>query len=286
MIKFNEKLGKFEGFVNGKVVSRAISKERVAAILKYKHGIDVQLSNAVSVEVKKSEFSVAERFGFMEQFTKMAVRGVIPSLVITGSGGLGKSYTVLNTLRDMGLVEDTIGTEGDFVFVKGYTTPRNLYTTLYYENGKVIVFDDCDSSFRDPIGANIFKAALDSTERRIISWGAESKDDDVPSRFEFTGKVIFISNLELSKFPQAILSRSMLCDLTLSTEEKVERIEQIFNEDDSIEEEDKIEVLEFIKQNMYKFKDLNVRSAFNTLKMKLALGENWERVALYSATLN
>jgi len=287
MIKFYPKTGRYSYIVDGKTLATSNDKKKLEAKIRARGETVEDTGTDVAIEVKKSDFTVAERFDFMAQFTKLAARGIIPSLIVTGSGGLGKSHTVLNTLRDMGLVEDTIGTmDGDFVFVKGYTTPRNLYTTLFHENGKVIVFDDCDSSFKDPIGANIFKAALDSSERRIISWGAESKDDEVPSRFEFTGKVIFISNLSIDKFPQAILSRSMLCDLTLTTEEKVERIEQIFAEVDAVESEDKEEVLVFIKENMNKFKDLNIRSAFNSLKMKMALGEGWQRLALYSATLN
>ena len=262
-----------------KIVMRSKDKSKLEAKLGIK-------SEEVSMTVK-SEFSVTERFEFIEKFTKLVAKGVIPSLVVTGSGGLGKTHTILNTLNEIGLKEDTIGEiDGDFVFIKGYTTPRNLYTTLYHNNGKVIVFDDCDSSFKDPIGANIFKAALDSSARRIISWGAESKDDEVPSRFEFIGKVIFISNLEMGKFPQAILSRSMLTDLTLNMEEKVERIEQIFKEEKNYEKDDKAEVLNFVKKNASKAKDLNIRSAFNILKIKVSLGEDWERAALYNFMLN
>ena len=286
-IIFNAKKNKFEGVVNGKVLVRAATEAKAKSLLKSKHGIDASIAGSVPASVKKSEFTVKERFDFIGQFTKLAAKGVIPGLVVTGSGGLGKTHTVLDTLSGMGLKEDTIGeVDGDYVFIKGYTTPRNLYTTLYHNNGKVIVFDDCDSSFKDPIGANIFKAALDSYERRIISWGAESKDDEVPSRFEFNGKVIFISNMSIEKFPQAILSRSMLVDLTLNLEEKVERIESIFNTEKTFDKEDKVEVMTFIKKNMNKFKDLNIRSAMNTLKMKVAIGEGWERMALYSATIN
>jgi hypothetical protein len=283
MIGFNEKKDLWTYVVDGKIVCRSKDKTKLERMVQEKFGGEV----TKGVIPVKSDFSVNERFDFISQFTKLAAKGVIPGLVITGSGGLGKTYTVLQTLSKMGLKEDTIGTiDGDYVFIKGYTTPRNLYTTLYQNNGKVIVFDDCDTSFKDPIGANLFKAALDSYERRIISWGAESKDDEIPSRFEFTGKVIFISNLELGKFPQAILSRSMLTDLTLNLEEKVDRIKFIFNEDKRYDADDKSEVLEFIKKNMQKFKDLNLRSAMNILKMKVALGDNWERPALYSATLN
>lgn len=242
---------------------------------------------AASVSIAKSEFSVKERFEFIERFTKLCAAGVIPSLIISGKqGGIGKSRTVMNTLSSLRLIEDTIGEPGDYVFVKGYSTARNLYTTLFNNNGKIVIFDDCDSAFKDPISANILKGALDSNGKRIITWGAESRDESIPSRFEFYGKVIFISNLPLDKFPQAILSRSMLVDLTLTDIELVDRIEQVFSEDTDFDMDDKIETLDFIKRNASKFKDLNVRSAFNALKMKVALGEDWERAALYSATVN
>ena len=284
MFEFNKKTQEWEYLVNGKMVRRSKSREKLETKVREDFGGEVEIAK---VQPQKAEFSVNERFDFISQFTKLVSKGVIPSLIITGSGGLGKTHTVLNTLDKLGLKEDTIGEiDGDFVCIKGYSTPRNLYTTLYHNNGKVIVFDDCDSSFRDPIGANIFKAALESSGRRIISWGAESKDDEVPSRFEFIGKVIFISNLELGKFPQAILSRSMLTDLTLNMEEKIERIVHIFKEETQFEADDKSEVLAFIRKNMDKFRDLNIRSAFNVLKMKVSLGEGWERPALYSATLN
>lgn len=287
MIQYFAETNRWVYKIDGKIVcSTTKSKEKLEEIIAAKFGSSKNKGEKPKVDVEV-QFSVSERFKFIAQFTKLVAKGVIPSLVITGSGGLGKTFTVLQTLTNLGLKEDTIGTiDGDFVFVKGYTTPRNLYTTLYENNGKIIIFDDCDSSFKDPIGANLFKAALDSYERRIISWGAESKDDSIPSRFEFNGKVIFISNMELGKFPQAVLSRSMLTDLTLTLEEKVERIEHIFNEDKGFEEDDKIEVLEFIKRNMYKFRDLNLRSAMNVLKMKAAIGAGWEKPALYSATLN
>jgi len=283
MIAFNSKKDLWTYTIDGKIVCRSKDKAKLERMVAEKFG---GTTTQLSVEVKKSEFTVAERFDFMAQFTKLAAKGVVPSLVVTGSGGLGKSHTVLNTLRDMGLKEDTIGTiDGDFVFVKGYSTPRNLYTTLFHENGKVIVLDDLDNIFRDPIGSNILKAALDSNGKRIISWGAESKDDGVPSRFEFTGSIIFISNLEMSKFPQSLLSRSMLVDLTLSTDEKIERIEMILDET-KCDDEDKKEVLDFIKKNANKAKDLNIRSALNLLKIKMAVGENWERICLYNFATN
>lgn len=289
MIKWSEKYGKWEGFANGQLVTRCESRERVARKLKKVYGIEDtgDGNNQPEVQVKVSEFSVEERFEFIENFTKLVAGGTIPSLVITGSGGLGKTRAVTDTLqKSLKLKEDTGIQSGDFVFIKGYTTPRVLYTTLWEYRNKIVIFDDCDSAHKDPIAANILKAALDSGERRIVSWGSEGRDESIPTRFEFTGKVIFISNMTIDKFPQALISRSMLVDLTLNLEEKIDRIASIFKKERDYEKEDKEAVLAFIKENKMKFKDLNIRSAFNTLKMKIALGENWEKMALYSATLN
>ena len=268
-------------------VAPAATPRAARTVIAREHDKAVVKTTEVSASIAKSEFSVKERFDFIQEFTKLCARGVIPSLIITGSGGIGKTQVVMRTLSACSLIEDTIGeVDGDYVFVKGYSTARNLYTTLFNNNGKIIIFDDCDTAFKDPISANILKGALDSNGKRVITWGAESRDESIPSRFEFFGKVIFISNIDLNKFPQALLSRSMLVDLTLNGGEMIDRIAQVFEEETEYEAEDKSVCLDFIKRNAAKFKDLNVRSAFNALKMKVALGENWEKMALYSATVN
>lgn len=174
MIQWSEKHGKYEGIVNGQVVTRCIDYDRVVRKLAKDYGVIVEESGEEH-QVKVSEFSVSERFSFIERFTSLVVEGVIPSMIVTGSGGLGKTRTVMDTLKALGLCELSEGSDGfDYVSIKGYTTARNLYTTLFQNNGKIIIFDDCDSSFKDQIGANIFKAALDSNEKRVITWGAES----------------------------------------------------------------------------------------------------------------
>jgi hypothetical protein len=214
----------------------------------------------------------------------MVAKRSIPSMIVTGNGGIGKTYCVTNTLTKIGKREMGYGMDYSFDYdwltIKGFSTPKALYRTLFDNNGKTIVFDDCDSVFKDPIASNILKGALDSSEKRIISWGSEMRDEDLPNSFEFTGQVIFISNLSLQKFPQALLSRSVKVDLTLNTEELIDRIEMILNE----QHQDADDVIEFIKENGAKFTDLNVRSALTCLKIRNAMGEGWERIALYTAT--
>ena len=232
----------------------------------------------------KPYFSVPERFEFITQFVDLIAKKKVNSFILTGSGGLGKTHTVVETLKKRGLKEDSATEVGDFVTIRGYSTAKALYRTLWENNNKVILFDDADSVHKDPIGANILKAALGSEPKRIITWGAEfSKDDELPNRFEFKGRVVFISNLSQAQFPQALLSRSMRVDLTLNTGEKLERIKQVFDEIDG-EVTEKAEVMEFIDQYAEVASDLNIRSALNVLKLKRDVGENWQRLALYNFT--
>ena len=236
-----------------------------------------------SVSKPKPYFSVPERFDFITQFVKLLAGGRINSFILTGDAGLGKSYTVTESLKQKGLKEDTVTEPGDYVVVKGYSTPKALFRLLFEYNGKVIVFDDCDQVFKDPIGANILKAALDSAEKRVISWGAEfPESESLPNRFEFIGRVVFISNLQQKQFPQALLSRSMKVDLSLSTGEKIERISQVFDSM-NVEVDEKTEVLGFIDEYAEIASELSIRSALNILKLKRDSGDDtWKRIALYN----
>lgn len=286
-IEFNKKLQKWDGYANGKVVSRGASKQRVEATLVQKYGmplnLDAQPNESAAVFAPQSEFGVDERFQFIEQFVRLIAKKNMNSLIITGDGGLGKTFTVISTLKKLGLKELGIGDyDGDFVTIKGYSTAKAMYRTLWENNGKIILFDDADSVHKDPIGANILKGALDSEEKRVITWGAEFSDkEELPNRFEFTGRVIFISNLPLKKFPQALLSRSMKVDLTLNTEEKLDRIEHVFGEVRG-DADEKREVLAFIREHSARITDLNIRSALNVLKLRTQIDQDWERIALYT----
>lgn len=291
-IVFNKKISKFDGLVNGRVVSRAASRERVVNALVQKHGMPFDqkpMESAVGAAMNpvepKCEFGVEERFDFIHKFVDMLIRKQVTSFIITGDGGLGKTYNVIQALKKAGKKELGIGDyDGDYVVQKGYSTAKALYRSLYDYNGKIIIFDDCDSVFKDPIGGNILKGALDSEEKRVITWGAEFSDkDDLPNRFEFIGRCIFISNLPQAKFPQSLLSRSLRVDLTLTTDEKVERIEHVMKEEKA-DPDDKKAVLEFIKKHANKATDLNIRSALSVLKLRKNFGNDFERIALYNFT--
>jgi hypothetical protein len=166
-------------------------------------------------------------FANIERLTKMVGRGIQPSLVITGGAGTGKTHLVKSTLESLGLKEST-----DFVHFKGRATAAGLFITLYENSDKVIVLDDCDSVFKDDDAVNILKAALDSYDTRKISYISTKtlKDEfgsEVPRHFEFTGRIIFISNIDQSKLDEAIRSRSFVSDVALTTDQMFTRMSQL-----------------------------------------------------------
>jgi hypothetical protein len=287
MSKIEFVAGKYQTTINGKMVKR--SKLAHLEYTMRKAGLDVKASPVAStplstVEVTKSEFSPVERFEFIGDFTKMIVDGDINSFVLTGSGGIGKTTQVANTLELAGLVEDTPDQPyGDYLVIKGFSTPRALYETLFTYKDRILILDDADDAFKDPTGANILKAALDDKETRVISWNSSREDSEVPNRFTYTGRVIFISNKHISQFPQAIVSRSQKVDVTLTTDEIVEIIEHVFEKRDDISAEVKSDVLEFVKENASEATDLNIRSATALITLRNKFGANkWKRIAKYS----
>ena len=245
------------------------------------------------------KFSINERFEFLENFVGMVARREIPSLIMSGDGGLGKTFTVNKTLKHAGMISyDDLSAEGTtfsldpantkvYRTIKGYTTPKGLFRTLYENRNKVIIFDDTDSVFKNDTSVNLLKAALDSYDKRIISWNSESfgGDDDLPKSFEFTGCIIFITNKDLESIDQAVRSRALCVDVSMTTDEKIDRMRQIVMTGEfmpNYADAHKFAALGFIES----VKDdltgaLSLRSLITVTKVAASGSENWKRSAEY-----
>jgi hypothetical protein len=223
-----------------------------------------------------AEFNINQRFTFLNNLTQMVVSGITPSLIVTGEGGLGKTHSVTQTIKANDVEEDC------YIFLKGYSTARGLYNTLYDNNGKLIIFDDCDSVLEDKVAINILKSALDSYERRTISWMAKmNKSDEYPQQFDFTGRIIFISNKSKEKIDEAIRTRSLTVDLTMTPDDKIERMGSILGSilpEYSIEvKKQALEFLETVKDDV----SLNMRMLIMVTKMASTYPDTWRGLASY-----
>ena len=292
-VSFDAKSGNYMAKVGSKTIksySKAYVERRVKAMVG-----DVEVAVAAAVE-KSNRYDINTRFGFVEKLVNMVATGVQPSAVITGEGGLGKTYTVTKTLEANGYkdisdladfqVGAVINTRKCFTMVKGFSTAKGLYRTLFENNKSVIVFDDCDAVLKDPIALNILKSALDSYGKRIISWNADMRDDDLPRSFNFEGRVIFISNMEQDRIDQAIRSRSMMIDLSMTKDQKIDRMEFIAKSEEFLPEYDaksKADALALIREIKDECKEISLRTLISVTKVR-ASNKDWKDLATYMLT--
>jgi hypothetical protein len=292
-VSFDAKTGNYIAKVGSKTI-KSYSKSYVEKRVKAMVG-DVETAVAAAVE-KSNRYDINTRFGFVEKLVNMVATGVQPSAVITGEGGLGKTYTVTKTLESNGYkdisdladfqVGTIINTRKCFTMVKGYSTAKGLYRTLFENNKSIIVFDDCDAVLKDPVALNILKSALDSYGKRIISWNADMRDDDLPRSFNFEGRVIFISNMDQDKIDQAIRSRSMMIDLSMSMDQKIDRMEFIAKSDEFLPEYDstiKTDSLALIREIKDECKEISLRTLIAVCKIR-ASNKEYKDLATYMLT--
>ena len=292
-VSFDAKSGNYMAKVGSKTI-KSYSKAYVERKLKAMVG-DVEVAMAAAVE-KSNKYDINTRFGFVEKLVTMVATGVQPSAVITGEGGLGKTFTVTKTLAAHGYkdiselaefqVGSVINTSKCFMMVKGFSTAKGLYRTLFENQKSVIVFDDCDAVLKDPVALNLLKGALDSYGKRIISWNADMKDDDLPRSFNFEGRVIFISNMDQDRIDQAIRSRSMMIDLSMTFDQKIDRMEYIAKSDEFLPEYDatiKADALALIRKVGKDAKEISLRTLIAVSKVR-ASNKEWKDLATYMLT--
>ena len=295
-IKFNESKNRWEGMVNGRVKSHSTHLDYVQNKMSAL-GYRVAVEQALNQDAKKAdEFGITKRFEFVKQMVSMVAKKTVASAIITGQGGLGKTHSVLKALKDCGLKDVTdlasfevgavISSSKSFRVIKGFSTAKGLYRSLFEGNGMTLVFDDCDSVLKDPVALNLLKGALDSYGERYISWNADIKDEDLPRSFKFTGSIVFISNKDMDSLDQAVRSRALCVDLSMTEEQKIERMDTIVQDAEFMPEysiQYKHDALEFLRSMVKSVQNLSLRSLISVVKIR-AEGGDWKQLAKYVLT--
>ena len=274
---------KKDGTFHGLKLTKNLKKQHVTI---NNTSINLTINNNKVEEPK--EFGINQKFQFIGHMVSMIINGDSNALIISGSGGLGKTHEVMSGFNKEGKIEGE-----DYMTIKGYSTPKALYRELYnamqVNKKMVVVFDDCDSILENDTAINILKATLDSYEVRKVSWMASSVSDDMPQSFDFTGRIIFISNRTLKSIDQAILSRALFVDVTMTSEEKIDRISGIIKDlsptgKKDVDMQPKLEVLALLKEHKDVIADLNIRTFLKVLEVRLSGSPNWKHIALYLLT--
>ena len=272
---------------SGTLVASSKNRDYLGRKLK---NLNISLAPAPIIP-KVSSFDINERFNYLDQLVRLVANGQAASCIITGEGGLGKSYTVTHALKSEGLkdvteLESSIDiTDPTFYrVIKGYSTPKGLYKSLFENQNSIVVYDDCDSVLKDPDAVNLLKGALDSFDKRLITWNTSVPKEDLPSTFEFRGGVIFISNMNADNIDQAIRSRSMCVDVSMTNAQKIERMDTIMRGPQFlpyIPLEMKIEALDLIKELEYQAKEISLRTLITVSKIRDSGNQDWKNLAKY-----
>lgn len=240
-----------------------------------------EVNSLVKSVENAQKFDINERFTFLESLVRMVGKGFRNSLIITGEGGLGKSYTIKQEFDLLGLRPyDPKTGEGDYKKIKGTSTARGLFNTIEKYNGLILIFDDCKKVLQDQVMIEILKGALDSEPCRTVCWVTAKGDNEI----EYTGRMIFLANLQHSQLDGAVKTRASCVDVSMNADEKIERIKFIANKPgyrDDIPEELKQEAIGIIEANKHSPK-LSMRTLLEALDYIASGEENWRDLLIYS----
>lgn len=335
-LKYDQRAGKWKAFYAGTMLCQSENRDRVinqietglcnkarlagvtgvaegaASVSMSEFGVAQTFANfstpSTETQIETPKFTVDERFQFISDFTKMVIVKEVPSLIVTGDPGLGKTTTVLNVFDDAGLInsldmgdisndeDGQVNLEcGDYITIKGFTTAKALYRVLHAMRGedKTVILDDCDEALGNKDAVSILKGALDSGKKRFVSWNSEMKlGDSLPRAFQFEGSCIFISNRALHQVDAAIRSRSLCVDLQLSIEEKfywMRKNLENFLPDRNFDWKE--QCLSFLESNSDLLSEISFRTLTQVCKTRsgmerAGLQGSWERKALFVLTRN
>jgi len=241
---------------------------------------------------------LGERFEILNEMTRAVKQGDVRAMIVSGPPGVGKSFGVEAVLQKADLFNTLAEKKPKFEVVKGAMSSIGLYAKLYEfaEAGNVVVFDDCDSILMEDLSLNILKGALDSSERRWISWNTDSRllrSEGIPDRFEFKGAAIFITNIKfehvkskrLRDHLDALESRCHYIDLQMDTNrEKILRIKQVVNSNDMLaryefEQCIKDEIVEFVETNQDRLRELSLRMVLKLADLRKSFPASWKAMA-------
>ena len=157
-----------------------IQKEIDKNIRKYKEDIDdiIVYTRSICRYVKKhGKLTNDERSVFK--------RG----LIVTGSGGVGKTKHIEDVLEEEGMVKNV----DYFELGSGNTSAQNLFKMLYDFNGKLVILDDSADMFEGKYNLPLWKLALDPDPRKnFITYNRSIVSSDKfydPYKKDKTGKL-------------------------------------------------------------------------------------------------
>lgn len=180
--------------------------------------------------------------------------------IIGGNPGMGKTYTIMQKLKELGLEEGV-----DYLYFQGGKfTLTSFYSIIHDNPTATLIFDDSDSVFDSADGINMLKAALDSNEPRVVTYDSPAiTSKGMETSVVFEGKMVFLTNLPLERINNAIIDRSVTQGVWLTREQVladlrdkylyVKSLAEVKGDKDAITEDEKTKIFEHLDAYVRKF---------------------------------
>lgn len=222
-------------------ILRAIGAEKASVSVGSAKETYEPTGNIAQLEDDRERLTFEKQLEDMENLLKLTIKGSANAMFVAGRGGVGKTHTTEKVLNDLGLRDGT-----GYFKNTGSISAAGMYNLLFKYKNDTILFDDSDDALADQSSRNLLKAATDTKKIRKLVWnkmGSNVIDPDttdltdeeiidqglIPRYFNFTGKIIFISNLPMNKLDPdgALRTRAFLVDINPTESEVYDFMEKI-----------------------------------------------------------
>lgn len=211
--------------------------------------------------------SINKKQALLADHVEGVAKGYSLGCFIYGAGGLGKTYTALETLKRLGV---------SYQLVNSRITGRGLIDQLAEYPNDTLILDDVESLFREPNAIGVLRAAMEgndscrNTGERVVQWRSFNTNIVV----SFTGGIIALANSLPDKNPEvkAMLTRIECLELKANSLEIAAKMRDIALNDheSSLSLAERGEIVEYVIDQANRIgKPLNLRMFKNSCNLYL-----------------
>ena len=223
-----------------------------------------------------AEQEVQSFYKFFNHYVRAIAKGHHDALMINAKHGIGKSYQIQKTLTN------ELGADG-YKTQSGYCPPFQFYKKLWEveddPDQEVLFLDDIEGLINNKKALAILKQATWSeTDSRYVEWNSSSSKlqndngEDIPAKFEFTGRIIMCFNdIPDDPIVHSLQDRCFYYELQFTYEQRLKLIRAVAEKgvnEHNIEEETRLEIADWIKEvTTSATKDVNLRTLMRAFKL-------------------
>lgn len=263
---------------------------------------DLPAEDDTGETLEEARRRIAVRYGAMSRLAAKLVQGRLPSIILSGPAGMGKSTALdtsigaTNRARHDGVTPVENDATALYDHISGGCSAPGLYHALWnMRKGGVLLVDDCDTVFHDEESVNLLKIATDSTKKRLCSWRKKAAWLDVygiERTFDFQGHIAFLTNIDFEREIEknnkntehfkALIDRARYLCLTLRTQRDfMIRLRQVAMDEGMLRVKYGLDntqaetIFEFIEENKMRFYNLSIRLIEQTAQEMLTDPDYW-----------